>query len=383
MRIFAAKLEVMDKPFIFGIPVEDTHFIGREKEIQRLSTNFKYGVNTILLSPRRWGKTSLVNKVAGLVASKDLVVVKMDIFSCRNEYDFYNTFSAAILKQTASRIEEWKDLAKGFIEKLTPKISLSPDPNSEYSVSLGITSKTHSPEELLEFPETIAKRKGCHIVVCIDEFQQVGEFPDSLNVQKRMRTIWQHQKNVSYCLYGSKMHMMTNLFQKKSYPFYKFGEVQYLKAIPLDAWTTYISNRFEKEQKHISETLIKALCESVEYQSSYVQQLAYNVFLLTETEVTESILNQAVEDLVDQSSGIFIEQVQSLTTYQLNFLRAVLAGNHNGFGEKEIRENYSLGAPSNIVRLKKSLIDKELIEITKDGVIIGDPVLRFWLKKVL
>ena len=383
MRIFAAKLEVMDKPFIFGIPVEDTHFIGREKEIQRLSTNFKYGVNTILLSPRRWGKTSLVNKVAGLVASKDLVVVKMDIFSCRNEYDFYNTFSAAILKQTASRIEEWKDLAKGFIEKLTPKISLSPDPNSEYSVSLGITSKTHTPEELLEFPETIAKRKGCHIVVCIDEFQQVGEFPDSLNVQKRMRTIWQHQKNVSYCLYGSKMHMMTNLFQKKSYPFYKFGEVQYLKAIPLDTWTAYISNRFEREQKHISEALIKALCESVEYQSSYVQQLAYNVFLLTETEVTESILNQAVEDLVDQNSAIFIEQVQSLTTYQLNFLRAVLAGNHNGFGEKEIRENYDLGVPSNIVRLKRSLIDKELIEITKDGVIIGDPVLRFWLKKVL
>ena len=54
----------MDKPFIFGVPVEDSHFIGREEEIKRLSTNFKYGVNTILISPRRWGKTSLVNKVA-------------------------------------------------------------------------------------------------------------------------------------------------------------------------------------------------------------------------------------------------------------------------------------------------------------------------------
>lgn len=135
---------------MFGIPVEDSYFIGREEEIKRLSTNFKYGVNTILLSPRRWGKTSLVNKVAGLVASKDLIVVKTDVFSYRNEYDFYNTFSAAILKQTATRIEEWKDLAKGFIEKLTPKISLSPDPNSEYSVSLGITPNTHTPEELLE-----------------------------------------------------------------------------------------------------------------------------------------------------------------------------------------------------------------------------------------
>ena len=80
----------MDKPFIFGVPVEDSHFIGREDEINRLATNFKYGVNTILISPRRWGKTSLVNKVAGLVSSKQLLVVKMDIFSCRNEYDFYN-----------------------------------------------------------------------------------------------------------------------------------------------------------------------------------------------------------------------------------------------------------------------------------------------------
>ena len=82
----------MDKPFIFGVPVEDEHFIGREEEIKRLSTNFQYGVNTILLSPRRWGKTSLVNKVAGLAASKDLIVVKTDIFPCRNEYDFYNVF---------------------------------------------------------------------------------------------------------------------------------------------------------------------------------------------------------------------------------------------------------------------------------------------------
>ena len=88
----------MDKPFVFGVPVEDSHFIGREGEIKRLATNFKYGVNTVLISPRRWGKTSLVNKVAGLVASKKLVVVKMDIFSCRNEYDFFNVFSEAILK---------------------------------------------------------------------------------------------------------------------------------------------------------------------------------------------------------------------------------------------------------------------------------------------
>ena len=132
-----------NRPFMFGIPVEDSHFIGRHTETERLSANFRNGINTILLSPRRWGKTSLVNKVATMVNSKEIVVVTMDIFSCRNEYDFYNMFSEAILKQTASRMEEWKDLAKGFIERLVPKISMSLDGQSEYGFSLGITPKTH------------------------------------------------------------------------------------------------------------------------------------------------------------------------------------------------------------------------------------------------
>ena len=373
----------MDKPFIFGIPVEDSHFIGREEEINRLATNFKYGVNTVLISPRRWDKTSLVNKVTGMTASKELLVVKMDIFSCRNEYDFYNVFSEAILKQTASKVEEWKDLAKGFIERLAPKISISTDPLSEYSLSLGITSKTHTPKEVLQLPETIAQRKGCHLLICIDEFQQVGEFPDSLTVQKRMRSVWQHQNNVSYCLYGSKMHMMTNLFQKKSYPFYKFGEMLYLKPISLDAWKSYISERFEQDGKHISGELIQRLCETVEYHSSYVQQLAYCTLLMTKKEVTEEVLSAAIEDLISQNSSIFIEQTQSLTSYQLNFLRAILYGVNNGFNEKEVRESFDLGVPSNVDRLKKALVDKELIEYTEKGVEIGDPVLRLWLKRVL
>ena len=372
-----------NRPFIFGIPVEDTHFIGRQEEMQRLATNFRYGINTILLSPRRWGKTSLVNKVAAMVKSKDIIVVTMDMFSCRTEYDFYNLFSGAILKQTSSRVEEWKDIAKGFIERLVPKISLSLDGQSEYGVSLGITPKTHQPEEVLALPEIIANRKDCHIVICIDEFQQVGEFPDSMSVQKRMRTVWQHQQNVSYCLYGSKMHMMTNLFQKKSYPFYKFGEIQYLKNIPLESWMPYIQGGFAKQGKHISEQLVKQLCEDVDYQSSYVQQLAYGTLLLTDTEVTENILKAALNDLIDQNSVVFIEQTQSLTSYQLNFLRAILAGQSSDFGKKEIRNEFDLGTYSNITRLKSSLLDKELIELTKDGYIIGDPVLRLWLKRIL
>lgn len=367
------------KPFQFGVPVSDEHFIGRENEQKRLAANLKSGINTILMSPRRWGKTSLINKVAKEIATENILVVKMDAFACRSEYDFYNMFSEEILKQTTSKIEEWKDLAKGFIERLTPKVSFSPEPGIELSLSLGITPKTHSPEEVLNLPEIIAKRKGCHIVVCIDEFQQVGEFADSLTMQKRMRSVWQHQKSVSYCFYGSKMHMMTNFFQKKSYPFYKFGDILYLKTIPTETWIPYIKGRFNEYEKVINDTQIAEICNIVEHNSSYVQQLSWLVLLNTEKFVSSDIILASLQDLIDQNSITFIQQTQSLTSYQINFLTAILDGVSNGFTRAEILEKYNLGTAANISRLKTALIEKELIEITETGVKIGDPVLRMWL----
>ena len=191
----------MKKPFVFGKAVSDSNFIGREEESERLRQNFSYGVNTILMSPRRWGKTSIVHRIGDEVKSDKLLVVYMDIFSCRDEYDFYNKFAEQILIQTESRFEKWKELASDFIARLSPKINYSIDGGlNEYSVSLGITPKSHKPEEVLQLPQIIAQKKNCDIVVCIDEFQQVGEFPDSLAAQKRMRGVWQLQENVSYCL---------------------------------------------------------------------------------------------------------------------------------------------------------------------------------------
>ena len=373
----------MQRPFVFGVPADEPYFIGREKESARLEANFRYGVNTVLMSPRRWGKTSLVNRVAKSASGKERIIVQMDIFACRSEYDFYNAFSSAILRQTASKIDEWKDLAKGFIERLTPKISVAPEPGSEYSVSLGITPKTHTPEEVLSLPEKIAQRKGCELVICIDEFQQVGEFPDSMAVQKRLRSVWQHQKHASYCLFGSRLHMMTRLFQKKSYPFYKFGEILNLEPIRLQNWIPYIQGRFERFGKRISEDYVAKICDIVQYQPSYVQQLAYSVLLLSEKEVDDTSFERAVEDLLAQNNTVFIEQTQSLTTYQLNFLKAVMDGITSGYGESDIRETYNLGSPSNIARLKQSMIDKELVDICSEGIVLGDPVLKMWLKRVL
>ena len=190
--------------FVYGVAVAGYNFTGREEETNRLKRNFEGGINSILISPRRWGKTSLVKHVCSQVDRDKVIPVFFDMFTCRNEYEFYNALAAAVIKQTATSAERWMDNARDFLMRLTPKISISPDPTSDFSLSLGITPKTHSAEEVLRLVESIAIKKQKRIVVCIDEFQQIGEFEDSVNVQKRLRSVWQHQQYTSYCLFGRK-----------------------------------------------------------------------------------------------------------------------------------------------------------------------------------
>ena len=183
--------------------VGGNNFTDRIEETKRIKLDFENGVNVILISPRRMGKTSLIKKVISEFDNPMLKIVYMDIYDCRSEYDFYNRFAETIMKSTGNHLEQVMENIKRFLVRISPKISFSPEPNSEFSVSLGITPKDYSPEEILNLPERIAKEQGVRLVVCIDEFQQIGEFTDSLTIQKRLRGVWQHHQNVSYCFFGS------------------------------------------------------------------------------------------------------------------------------------------------------------------------------------
>lgn len=371
----------MDRAFVYGMSVEGENFTDRVKETKRLKLDFENGINVILVSPRRMGKSSIVKRVKSEMTNPGLKIVLMDIYDCRSEYDFYNRFASAIIKETSTKTEQILETIKRFLVRLTPKISFSPEPMSEVSLSLGITPQNYQPEEILQLPEMIAQEQGVHLVVCIDEFQQIGEFSDSLAVQKRLRGVWQHQRNVSYCLFGSKKHLMTRLFQNRKMPFYQFGETMFLDKIPTSDWIAYICSRFVKQGKQISEELAQKICETVENNSSYVQQLAWNVFAETNKEATIEDFENGVQALMAQCSGLFEQQIMGLTSYQLNFIRAICDGVHTDFGSKTILENYNLGTKSNITRIKTTLRDRELIDITQDGVFLEDPVFRMWIKK--
>ena len=373
----------MCKKFVYGVAVSDYNFIGRERETKRLLDNFKGGINVILMSPRRLGKTSLVKHVCNKLDDKDIITVYLDIFGCKSEYDFYNKLTAEVLKQTASKNELWFEEAKEFLYRLTPKISFSPEPNSDFSVSLGITPKTHTPEEVLQMAETIAIKRKKRIVICIDEFQQIGEMANSKQIQARLRTVWQHQKHVSYCLFGSKHHLMSTIFLHRSMPFFQFGDTISLNKIATEDWVEYIVSHFADGKRTISHALAEEICKFTENYSAYVQQLAWLVFTLKEEgeTVTEDDVKQAENDLLATNDILFMQMIEPLSEFQLNFLRAIASGIKKDFGLSEVREEYNLGSYSNITRLKTALLERDLIEKQNTELVITDPIFAKWLKR--
>lgn len=384
--IFAKNIEAManenEAPFVFGVRVEGDTFTDRKEETKRLKMNFLYGVNTILISPRRMGKTSLVEKVSSMVECESLKIAKIDAFGCRSENDFINAFATAVVRATSTKWEEWIENAKTFLSRFIPKISIGQDPISDFSIALEYNKSNTVTEDILQLPETIAKQKGIKIVICIDEFQQIADFPDSLTFQKKLRSIWQLQRNVSYCLYGSKKHMMETMFQSQSHPFYRFGDIFYLNKIAESDWVEFICNRFKVTGKEISPELATEICSVTDRYSSYVQQLSWLVWLRTTFRATKEDVEYGIDHMLDACEPLFIQQTESLSSYQMNFLRALTDGVTTGFTRSEVLNNYQLGTAANISRLKKALTEKDLIALTAPKKLqISDPILALWLKR--
>ena len=177
---------------------------------------------------------------------------------------------------------------------------------------------------------------------------------------------------------------MSNIFQRRNMPFYQFGDMIFLGKIDTASWVDYITGHFADRNRHISPELAQRLCEQVANYSSYVQQLAWLLFsrLNDGDTVTQEQLSQAVNELLDTNEALFMQQVEPLSAYQMNFLRAIAAGHHRGFGEREVREEFNLGSPANITRLKSALINKDLIEVQGRGLLyFTDPVFLLWVQR--
>ena len=250
----------------------------------------------------------------------------------------------------------------------------------EVEVDLKQKDSPKSVEDLLNLPQVIAEQKGVHIIMCIDEFQRLADFPEWPNMEGMLRSVWQHQQDVTYCLYGSKRHMLMDIFTNSNKPFYRFGQTLYLKKIATEYWVEYIVNTFKQTGKEISKEWATRICESMENHSWYVQQMSFFVWADTETSVTEEIFYRQLQSVIDTNMPVFESETDKLALSQIAMLRAVVAGEQK-LNSTEVVRRFNLGGPQTITRNKGVLINLDILEKQGGKLVFVDPLYKLWFKQ--
>lgn len=371
----------MEAPFIFGRIATDENFTDREKETEHLVNNFESLINTVIISPRRWGKSSLVHRAADIAmrADKNIRICTIDLFNVKTEEQFYTVLARKLIQGTSSRWEEAVENAKKFFSRLVPKISVGAGPGSEISIDFDWEEMKSNPDEILDLSERIAEAKGVKIVVCIDEFQNIAEFEDPLFFQRRLRAHWQRHKKVSYCLYGSKRHMMMEVFTDSSMPFYKFGDIFFLNKIDTEHFIPFITERFSSTGKSITEDASRNIVSLADNHPYYVQQLSQLAWLRTSGQCDVETVVKAHLSLVEQLSLLFSNLMETLTFQQTCYLHALIAG-EKSITSAETMYRYHISSATAASRSLKTLIKKDILDSTSGEISFQDPIFEYWLR---
>lgn len=372
----------MNSPFQYGTLAMGAAFVNRVAEKQQLKQHLMAGINVMLISPRRWGKSSLVMEAMTELTKQEpkVVVCYIDAMTILSETGFYETFAREIIKATSNGMESWISSVKQYLSAISPRITLGADPMSEFSLNFDLRALKENELDILNLPDKIAKKKGIRIIICIDEFQNLANLQSYGQLEKNMRSVWQKQEHVSYCMYGSKRHMMIDIFNSSSKPFYRFGQILFLEKIAQAEWVKYIIKQFKNTEKEIAEQEAAYLVSLVESHSWYVQQLAHFVWINTPLKVTKEIIDLSINQVITTNKPMFQSECDSLSPSQLSLLKAIANGQKELTGTEAMQE-YSLGTPQNVVKNKKTLIKKDLIDQTGRDYTFVDPVFKMWFKK--
>ncbi|MDR3000090.1 MAG: ATP-binding protein [Fibromonadaceae bacterium] len=264
----------MENPFKFGSVVSENFFTNRQKEVEEAKNVLSSNNHLVLISPRRFGKTSLINKVT---SSFSRPVIYMDLQLVTDVPDL----ATQLLKKFLN-INKWEKI-KHFLAnfKVVPTLELNPQTGSmEVSFAPSANNKFTPLEDVLNLIEKTGKKDNRPIVV-LDEFQEI-KYLDK-NLSKQLRAVLQHHKNVNYVFLGSLESMMKAIFESKKSPFYHFGYLMNLDRIPYDDFFDYLKKRFDKVTSK-SEIISKEILEFTNRHPYYTQQLAFYCFSFLEKE---------------------------------------------------------------------------------------------------
>ena len=279
----------MDNPFKFGTIVEEKYFTDRIKEVAYINQFLKSPNHLVLISPRRFGKSSLVAK-AVKESGRDYIVVNLQKVTSVSD------LSAKLLREFLKNhpMERIKHLISHF--RIVPSVStyiltgamdvsFQPDVNDSVLLDdvMTLLDKAHTEKDRL--------------IVVLDEFQEIHQIAAGLD--RRLRAIMQEQENINYILLGSQESMMSDIFENKKSPFYHFGELMRLGKLPRADFFEYLSERLADVFPETHEKLSDCILDYTDCHPYYSQQLAANVWQVGVLNPgTEDVLQAAIDNIV-------------------------------------------------------------------------------------
>lgn len=373
----------MNNPFIFRAYQSKELFCDRQKELEILVANSLSGADTTLIAQRRIGKTGLIFRLLDEIRSENLPIlpIYVDIFATRSLEDFVKALSTAIMDAIPEKSSIGKKFSK-FIRSLRPIITYDPL-TSAPQLQLTLLNEEEQ-KQTLRGLLTFLDSQDRKILLAIDEFQQIREYPEQ-NVEALLRTVIQTLNNVTFLYCGSKRHMMLDIFAGERNPFYRSTEFVTLQKLDRDVYADFIAGHFQDAGLEIAATAVDYILDWTRRHTYFTQRLCHTVFNMAKDKVDVELVRQGAAQILQADSTVFGQYQQMLTAGQWNFLIAVAKeGEVLQITSRQFLLKYHLGNPSSVNRLVASLVEKNLLdENVADGKItysLNDVFLSRWLE---
>jgi AAA+ ATPase superfamily predicted ATPase len=373
----------MQNPFQYGKVVEAPFFTDRESVLHSMMDDLESGNNLVLYSPRRYGKTSLLNKVAHEMSLKGFKTIYIDFCRVTSIQNFIQIYTQAIVakakKPMISLLKKFSSMVRGT----TTTLSFDASGNPVFSLSfLPAADLPQTLEDTLNLPEKLDKDKRWLIV--FDEYQEIANFNGN-RFDSQLRSAIQFHKDAVYVFSGSKHHLLLNLFSKPENAFYRFGKVIPMEKIDPVLMRSYVMERFAFTKIRLTPEVADLIISKADNIPNYVQYLAAEVWQSCTEHLVEpdsKMVQQATRVLISQQQDYFLQIWEKLSNYQKQVLAALTVDNSNPF-TKEFQNKFSLNSVSGTQRAVDKLLELELVY--RDGQVysFADPLLKCYIESLM
>jgi uncharacterized protein len=382
----------MQNPFVYGEVVSASTFVNRVVELDRLVGDLTAGQKIFLISPRRYGKSSLIRQALTSLGRSGTLTVEVTVSSFSSYVAFLEGYARALMAAETKwdRARTW---LRDAVRSARAEVRYVPDPTltTPGSGSLSVSFPTvrsdrdvsRLAQEVFALPARLSAARKRPVVVALDEFQAIGEFNGG-SVEHAMRAAVQHQRDVGYVFAGSEPSLMERMLTPKR-PFYKAGPVMRLEKIPADEFAEFIEARFTKSGIRPEPGLGLAIVDLAGNLPYDVQRLAHetwdSVRVGSRKKATLDDLHQALKRLLVEQDTMFEALWQRLTLPQRAVLRSVVLEDGRELMSADNRTRHRLGGASTVQAALGALRRDDVISREGDRYVVVDSLLREWVAR--